>query len=405
MRSFSVLAALLVAGALYAASAAAQQDAGFDSADDARRALAQAQRDGAAARTRAEGLERAAAGAQAEADRTASEAAAAAARIQEAEAQISAREADIRLIDGQREALRAVLAQRQLPVARLTAALERLSRRPLVLSLLRPGSLQDTVHMRAMLETMLPQVRTRTATLRVEIDRGKALHDKAQAAVSALRTEQGELTRRRDVLAALETRQRIALRATSGDADREAERALALAETARDLDGLTLELGKAGALRDELARLPGPILRPANPQAVPVTPATAASASTAPVGAPALQLPVQGRLIAGFGGAEADGTLSRGVSLGARAGAQAVAPGAGRVVFAGPYRGYGAIAIIDHGGGWTTLITGLAQLDVRVGQMLVAGAPLGLAGPGRPVVTLEVRRDGQPVNPLDLIRL
>lgn len=404
MRVLPALAAVLAAGALYVATASAQQDAGYDSADDARRALAEAQRDGAAARARAEGLEREAASAQADADRTAHEAAAAAARIQEAEAQIAAREADIRIIDQQREALRAVLAQRQLPVARLTAALERLSRRPLVLSLLRPGSLEDTVHMRAMLDTMLPVVRLRTAALRGEIDRGKALRDQAQAAVLALRQEQGELGRRRESLAALETRQRIALRATSGSADRETEKALALAETARDLDGLTEELGKAGALREALARLPGPVLRPPNPQGPLPAPDNVASASPAPAGAPSLQLPVQGRLVAGFGTASVGGPASLGISLAARAGAQTVAPGAGRVAFAGPYRGYGAIVIIDHGNGWTSLVTGLAQLDVRVGQTLVAGSPLGIAGPGRPVVTLEVRRDGQPVNPLDAIR-
>jgi septal ring factor EnvC (AmiA/AmiB activator) len=78
-----------------------------------------------------------------------------------------------------------------------------------------------------------------------------------------------------------------------------------------------------------------------------------------------------------------------------------VAPGAGRIVFAGPYAGYGQIAIIDHGGGWTSLITGLAQLGVRVGDQVLAGSPLGTAGMGRPVVSMELRRDGQPVNPLD----
>jgi len=404
MRVMPFLAALLAAGALYAAAASAQQDAGFDSADEARLALVQAQRDGAAARARAEALERAATSAEAEADRTTRESAAAAARIQEAQAQITVREADARLIDQQREALRAVLARRQLPVVRLTAALQRLSRRPLVVSLLRPGSLQDTMHMRAMLDTMLPEVRGRTAALRGEIDRSKALRDKAQAAVAALRREQGELTRRREVLAALETRQRIALRSASGSADREAEKALALAESARDLDGLTAELGKAGALREELAALPGPVLRPANPQASMVLLGNGPTASPSAVATPAFQLPVQGRLVAGFGTVTPGAPLSRGISLGARGGAQAVAPGAGRVAFAGPYRGYGAIVIIDHGGGWTSLVTGLAQLDVRVGQQLVAGSPLGIAGPGRPVITLELRRDGQAVNPLDFIR-
>ncbi|MEJ6010306.1 murein hydrolase activator EnvC family protein [Novosphingobium aquae] len=405
MRRFPILAGLLALGAIAAAATAQQQElATYDNAGDARAALAEARREGAAARQRAEVLEAEAAKAGQQADRTAREAAAAAARIQEAQAAIAAREADIRLIDQQREELRARLAQRQLPVVRLTGALQRLSRRPLTLSLLRPGSLQDTVHMRAMLDTMLPEVQRRTAALRGEIDKGKALRDQALAAVQTLKTEQAELGKRRQALAALETRQRLDLRQSSGTADREAERALALAEAARDLDGLTEQLSEAGELREELAKLAGPVIRPANPQAAQVAvidPSPSASAAAAP----AFQMPVQGRLIAGFGASAPGVARSQGIALVARAGAQAVAPAPGRVAFAGPYRGYGSIIIIDHGNGWTSLVTGLAQVDTVVGRNVVAGSPLGLAGPGRPVVSLELRRDGKPVNPLDFARL
>jgi septal ring factor EnvC (AmiA/AmiB activator) len=405
MRPFPILAGLLALGAIAVAATAQQQElATYDNAGDARAALAEARREGAAARARAEALEAEAAKAGQQADRTAREAAAAAARIQEAQAAIAAREADIRLIDQSREELRARLAQRQLPVVRLTGALQRLSRRPLTLSLLRPGSLQDTVHMRAMLDTMLPEVQRRTAALRGEIDKGKALRDQALAAVQTLKTEQTELGRRRQSLATLETRQRLDLRQTSGTADREAERALALAEAARDLNGLTEQLGQAGELREELAKLAGPVIRPANPQAAQVAvidPSPSASAAAAP----AFQMPVQGRLIAGFGASAPGVARSQGIALAARAGAQAVAPAPGRVAFAGPYRGYGSIIIIDHGNGWTSLVTGLAQVDTVVGRNVVAGSPLGLAGPGRPVVSLELRRDGKPVNPLDFARL
>ena len=60
--------------------------------------------------------------------------------------------------------------------------------------------------------------------------------------------------------------------------------------------------------------------------------------------------------------------------------------------------------IIEHGGGWTSLVTGLSVLDTRVGRDLVAGSPLGQAGPGRPVLSLELRKDGAPVNPLDFLK-
>jgi septal ring factor EnvC (AmiA/AmiB activator) len=59
--------------------------------------------------------------------------------------------------------------------------------------------------------------------------------------------------------------------------------------------------------------------------------------------------------------------------------------------------------IIEHQGGWTSLVTGMARIDVRVGQELVGGAPLGIAGAPRPTITLELRRDGNPVNPLEFL--
>jgi septal ring factor EnvC (AmiA/AmiB activator) len=88
----------------------------------------------------------------------------------------------------------------------------------------------------------------------------------------------------------------------------------------------------------------------------------------------------------------------------ARPDALVVAPAAGRVAFAGPFRGYGGIVIIEHGGGWASLVTGLAGVRVAVGQTLVAGSPLGQAPSRRPRIGLELRRDGERVNPLDQLR-
>lgn len=397
------LALLPFAALLAADRGTAQGQAGFDNDAEAERALSDAREQGAAARRRAETLETNAQGAVAAADRTAQDSAALAARVQESEASIAANEARITLVERQQAVLRVALAQKQRPLIELTAALQRLSRRPPVLSLLYPGSLQEAVYLRASLETLLPQVERRTASLRADLDRGRGLQRQAQQANRELRSSQGELNRRRGELAATEARQRLASRAASGAADREAERALALAEAARDLSGLVAGLGQAGQMRDELAALPGPVLRPALPQNAVVAAATAPppQPSTAP---PRYLLPVTGRLVAGFGESTSGRPASRGIAIASRALAQAVAPAGGRVAFAGPYRGYGSIVIIEHGGGWTSLVTGMTRLDARVGDQLVAGSPLGQAGPGRPVLTLELRRQGEPVNPLDFYR-
>lgn len=339
------------------------------------------------------------------AEKTADEAAALAARIQQSEARIAAAEGRIALVERQRQDLQRRLAKRREPLVRLTAALQKFARRPLGLSILRPGSLRETVYLRAMLETTLPQVRQRTAALRGEIDKGRALEAEAKAALVGLRQEQGTLDERRQRLAALETRQRIESRDRSGAAARETDRALALAEEARDLGMLVEKLDQAGSLRDELAALPGPVLRPAAPRSarVATSPSPSASATARALAPIDLQLPVVGRTITGFGSPARGGVVSDGITLAPRPGAQVIAPAAGRVAFAGPYRGYGRIVIIDHGGGWTSLVTGLARVDVSVSDELVAGSPLGVAGSERPEVSLELRRSGAPVNPLDYI--
>jgi murein hydrolase activator len=188
----------------------------------------------------------------------------------------------------------------------------------------------------------------------------------------------------------------------AGGADRESERALALAEEARDLQGLMARLGQGAALREQLAALPGPVLRPVRPDQAQVSAEPTSTPAAAALGQ--YLLPVAGRLVAGFGDTGQGGLRSRGLTLAARPTAQVVAPAGGRVAFAGIYRGFGNIVIIEHGNGWTTLVTGIAQLDVDVGERLVSGSPLGLTGPGAPVVTVELRRGGEPVNPLDVIR-
>jgi murein hydrolase activator len=376
----------------------------IETAEDAQAALTRAQQQGAEARTRAEALEGEAAKATAAADKTQQEEAALAARVQEAEAQIAANTAQLRLIGGQQAALAQDLGAKQRPLVELTAALQRLARRPPLLSLLRPGSLKDTVYLRAVLETILPEVARRTAGLRTALDRSRVLQQQAQQANQALRANQAELTRRRDQLSRLEASQLLVSREASGAAQREADRALALREEARDLTGLVGELGKAGALREALGALPGPVLRPAQP-GLAQTPADPLPRMGTATGAPARYLlPVAGRLTAGFGASMPGRAQSRGLTLGAAAQAQVVAPAAGRVAFAGPFQGYGQVVIIEHGGGWVSLITGLSDLDCRVGQQVLAGSPLGRLGAGSPTVTLELRRNGEPVNPLEFLR-
>jgi septal ring factor EnvC (AmiA/AmiB activator) len=260
--ALAAVAAVLACGALVTVpGAGARRAVAFQGSAETRAALAAALAARRAAEARSAQYEREAKSASDAVERTAREAAAVAARIQQAEAGIAAAEARIALAARERAALREQLGHEQQPVMHLTAALQQFSRRPVALSLLRTGSVEDVVHLRALLDSAVPQVRARTADLRARLARSRELHEESLAATAFLRSEETRLAERRRELAALEARQREASREARALAVREAERALALAEEARDLDALIAELDRAAALRIRLAALPGPVPR------------------------------------------------------------------------------------------------------------------------------------------------
>tara|TARA_B100001179_G_scaffold51029_1_gene34466 strand:+ start:817 stop:2028 length:1212 start_codon:yes stop_codon:yes gene_type:complete len=399
---FAVIAAFAVAG-LLGLPAIAQAPSQFDSADEARAALDAARQQQRNARARSERLEREAASSRETSAKARADAAALAARVQQAEASIAAAEARLALTNRERRLLDRRLSARRAPLVRLTGALQSMSRRPLALSALQSGSLRDLVYTRAVLDSTIPVIRNRTAALRGDLDRAKSLQAEARQAVADRRDSEAALIQRRKQLTALAESERLKARRAAGGADREAQRALVLAEQAIDLDQLVGRLEVAGSLRTRLAALPGPLPRPADPRMARVSsaPSPRPSAMEPPT---QYQLPVAGKIAAGFGEAAASGQRQAGIVLSARPRALIVAPGAGRIAFAGPYRGFGRIVIVEHANGWISLVTGLGTLDVDVGQNVGAGSPLGLAPAAPGEVTLELRQDGEPVNPLDHLR-
>lgn len=410
MKRTAIIAACLAGAAAFAAARLPAADgqsiilpgtAGTSLAQE-QSALKAARRQSEEARSRSERLEQQATLARDEADQARRRAAAMAARIQQAEADIQAAQARIAIVARLQRAQAARLATKQEPVVRLTAALQMMAQRPVALALVQPGSINDAIHMRAVLGQVLPVIRARTAGLRAELDRSRALRASAEQAAGSLAQSQTDLKQRQTALQSLEAQKRLAEQDYHTSAGLESDRALALGERARDIIDLMDRLEEAGDLRDRLAALPGPLPRPARPDQAR---APAPQQARGPAAPPPYRLPVVGQLVTGMGEVSESGVRSRGLTIATRPAALAVAPTAGRIVFAGPYRGYGQIVIIDHGGGWTTLITGLLRLNARVGDSVRQGDPLGNAGPGQPSITVELRRNGRPVDIVPLVGL
>lgn len=300
-----------------------------------------------------------------------------AARVAGAEAEVAAGRTRSALIGGLLAVRRAQLATDQGPVTRLLAALSSVARRPATVTLVQPGSIADLVHVQAVLATTLPVIRDRTAAVRAEVARTRALQDSAGVAARSLDAGRARLVEARERLAALD-----------GTDDAATERALALGEEARDTIDRLRAIGGQQATLAELIALPGPpvarIVRNAAPRAY--------------------RLPVAGRLVTGMGEVSDNGVRARGLTLAVAPGARVVAPAAGRVVYARRFRSFGNIVVIDHGDGWTTLITGLGTLAVVPGTQLAAGAAIARAPAGEGAqVTVELRRGGRPMDIAQLI--
>ena len=343
--------------------------------------VAEAQREAETARRRSEALERQAQQATGEAARARAEAAALASRIQAAEAEITAAEGRIQLIEQLRRQQRARLAERQGPLIRLTAALQTMARRPAALALVQPGSVDEALHVRALLASSLPAIRARTAGVRAEVERGNALRRQADQAVGRLRAGRQDLQQRRVALAQFEQRQRARSQGLMQSALSESDRALAFGEEAREIATLAGTRQFQARLASRLAALPAPADRPGD----------------AAGGSPrrGYLLPVTGRLVTGTGEISDAGVHARGLTFQTSTGTPVTAPRSGRIAFAAAYRGYGQVVIIDHGGGLTSTITHLASLAVRRGQAVEAGARLGEAAGGELMV--ELRLGGRPI--------
>ncbi len=352
-------------------------------------ALILAKREAEEATRRSAQLEQEAQRATGEAARARAQAEAVAQRIQAAEADITGAEARIRIVEQRRAAQRARLAERQQPLVRLTAALQSLARRPPALALVQPGSLDDVIRARSLLATTLPVIRARTAAIRQEIARGEALRRQAESAVASLVRSQDELRRQRNELARLEARQRQRSRSLTETAITESDRALAFGEEARDIDARLGNRQMEARMARMLGSLPGPVLRPPVP--------TAPDGGASEPRLPAYRLPVAGRLVAGTGEISDAGVHARGLVFDTAGGTEIVAPAPGRIVYAGRFRGYREIVIIDHGDGWTSLVTNMADRAVRTGASVVAGTLLGRTGSSRGRVFVELRRNGRPV--------
>jgi septal ring factor EnvC (AmiA/AmiB activator) len=329
------------------------------------------------------------------------ESVAAAKALHEHEAAVSQLEERLATLGAAEEQKLAALQEGQVQHEALLMALERVARHPpegLAVSSRTPV---DVIRGGLLIAAALPALQSRARTLEGELAdlarlRGEATRARQQMAarLDSLAAEQKRMAELIHRKSALQTR--IAQRVDIGQ-----QRLAQLSSQAADLRDLIERLESERKAR-EAELLSRAMSRPPRPDPPP-------RAGGKPIAAAkgALVEPVAGKVVRRWGEPDEVGVAARGLTFAARPEAQAVAPWDGRVEFAGPFRGYGQILIIEHGDGYHSLLAGLERIDVAVGQMLVAGEPVGIvkSGEGKPSLYLELRRHGQPIDPLPWLSL
>lgn len=351
-------------------------------------ALRNAKERAAAAERRSEALRQEASSAEGAADRLLAQRAALAAEIDAANAQIAAARARIAIIAARQKRQAAALGEASEPLLRLNALLQKMTAQPTALMLVQPGDRRDYVHLRATMSAVEPAIARRTVALRRQIAAQRELRAQELVAIRSLEAASKDLAKRRTALAALENDNRDRATMLSADAALEYERAIGQGERARDL------VERIDANRDSsqnaaaLAELDVP---------QPRMQANVTAKSGAYI------FPAKGRVVSGFGELNPTGYRERGIRLSVAPSARIIAPAAGKVTYAGRYRSFGNIMIIDHGGGWTTLVTNIEELGAARGASVAQGDLLGRAGTDTPEIMIELRRYGRVIDILALI--
>jgi septal ring factor EnvC (AmiA/AmiB activator) len=340
----------------------------------------------------------------------------AAARLRTTETRVTETEARLKPLDDMERGIRQSLNGRRAAIAEVLASLQRLGRNPPPAMMVRPEDALASIRTAIMLGAVLPDMRVQAESLAADLsDLVRVRRDIAE--------ERERLER--DAAALTEERQRITLllderqkkqAETEKAVEAEKQKAAALA---RQVDNLKDLIGKAEQGLDRATRAARAAARAAEEKELSSRVDLAAlndPGRLAPAVAFAsarghLSLPVNGVRIREFGAPDNLGGTEKGLTIATRAGSQVTAPCDGWVVYAGSFRNYGQVLILNAGGGYHVVLAGMERISVDVGQFVLTGEPVAVmgsspqvaatlaSGSNQPVLYVEFRKDGTPVDP------
>jgi septal ring factor EnvC (AmiA/AmiB activator) len=339
-----------------------------------------------------------------------------AAQVRSVENRISDAEARLHTLDSREQEIRASLDSRRSEVVEVLAALQRAGRRTPPALLVKPEDALQSLRTAILLGAVVPELRARAERLAADLSELVTLRKRIATERDQLASDRDKLRADQGKLAALIDERQRQQAAAEKDMQAEATRAIALSKQVSDLQGLIAKMEqdlKSAAKAAATASLQG---APATANGKPDVKALKDPARLSPAIAFAstkgmLGIPVNGTKIRDFGTSNGAGGVEKGISLATRPGAQVTTPCDGWVVYAGPFRSYGQLLILNAGGGYHVLIAGMERISVNIGQFVLTGEPVATMGStsqvasilatnaSQPVLYVEFRKDGTSIDP------
>ena len=354
----------------------------------------------------------------------------AARQSQATEDRLSRLEERLATLAGSEAAIRRSLDARRGVIAEILAALQRMGRRPPPAVLVRPEDVLAVIRTSMLLGAVVPELRGEAETLAADLTELVRVRGQIAADRESLKTDLAGWANEKSRLDALMEARAKRIAEIEGNLASERQRTAELGTQAKSLKDLVDRMeGEVASARRAADEAKATLERE--------TRATRERFAAAGFRDPArlapkvkfaetrgeVPRPVSGTLLRGFNQPDGNGGTMRGVSLTTRPKAVVSAPADGWVSYAGPFRSYGRLLIINAGDGYYLLLAGMDQINVEVGQFVLAGEPVAAMGEGAggvvanpsqtassaassrdddrgdPVLYVEFRKDGGSIDP------
>ena len=341
------------------------------------------------------------------------------AKVQNAERGVVASDKRLADLNATADGLVQSLEKRRQAIAEVLAALQRMGAHPPPAILVKPNDMAEAVRAASLLGAAIPGLKAETEALKRDIEQLGKTREAISQERDALARTGAVLGLEKTRLAALVDARQASLASAEQALGAQQQRAVELAKQATSLKDLIARIDA-----DEARRVAAEnAARATAAQAAHEIEAKARDAMSQPpqrlkpeVAFAEIKgrvpLPVAGTVLRAFGSPDGLGGVEHGLSVATLPGAVVSAPADGSVLFSGPYRSYGQLLIVNAGGGYYMLLAGMDHIDVRSGEFVLAGEPVGAMGDGsmrmaaaaavgaaQPVLYIELRKDGTAIDP------